>query len=200
MTTERDWVEALVERLDEQLKARRSKGAQLQARAHFEFTYAHEILSYTFDNKGKSIPGKPHSPTYQTDILISEHLADGSWIPRVVVECKVGDSKINSHDAITYSAKAATHKHVHPYLRYGILLGAFNNSLPYRLIRHGVFFDFMIAWKHEDPSADEWDELMDILKDEVKASRALQDLLTNRTSSKERYLSLHKPLRLKGFQ
>lgn len=199
MTTERDWVEGLVEILDLQLRARRSKGTQIQARAHFEFTYAHEILSYTFDNKGKAVPGSPYSPTYQTDILISEHSDDDSWVPRVVIECKIGDSKVSTHDALTYSAKAATHKHVHPYLRYGILLGAFNNSLPYRLIRHGAYFDFMIAWKAEKPSEQEWQTLIDLIKDEVKASRCLQDILTNRTSNTERYSMLHKPLRLTQY-
>lgn len=196
MTTEREWVETLVQRLDKQLRQRRSKGSQIQARAHFELTYAHEILSYSFDNKGRSIPDLGgHSPTYQTDILISEHRADGTWTPRVIIECKIGDSKISTHDALTYSAKAATHKHVHPYLRYGILLGAFNNSLPYRLVRHGSYFDFMVALKSERPSPQEWDALLALLKDEIKASRMLQDILTNHNKQgRERFSILHKPL------
>jgi hypothetical protein len=55
---------------------------------------------------------KPYG--YQTDLLISERLDDGEdWTPRVVVEFKLGS--VTTHDALTYSAKAATHKNVHPY-------------------------------------------------------------------------------------
>ncbi len=43
------------------------------------------------------------------------------WKPRVVVEAKLG--KVTTNDAITYSQKASTHRAVHPYLRYGIMLG-----------------------------------------------------------------------------
>ncbi|GAI54911.1 unnamed protein product, partial [marine sediment metagenome] len=56
------------------------------------------------------------------------------------------EGKINSvttHGAITYSQKASTHKNVHPYLRYGILLGNRKHyPLPGRLFRHGAYFDF----------------------------------------------------------
>jgi hypothetical protein len=193
-------VESVVQKLDKQLGSRKSSGSRLRARAHFELTYAHEILSYTSDSRGKAIPQSPHSPTYQTDILISEHKPDETWIPRIVIECKLGDSRISTHDALTYSAKAATHKHVHPYLRYGILLGAFNNSLPYRLVRHGSYFDFMVAWRAESPSTVEWNALVELIKEDVKASRALQDILTNRSLGRNRYVALHKPVRLVPYK
>ncbi|GAB4286004.1 MAG: hypothetical protein Kow0081_4020 [Candidatus Dojkabacteria bacterium] len=61
------------------------------------------------------------------------------------------EAKINSvttHDAITYSQKAQTHKNVHSYLRYGILIGNRKDyALPGRLFRHGQHFDFMLSWK-----------------------------------------------------
>lgn len=49
---------------------------------------------------------------YETDIPVFDRFAEGSWIPRVVIECKLKD--ITTHDAITYGAKAATHRAVHP--------------------------------------------------------------------------------------
>lgn len=201
MSTEYDFVEGVVARLDKQLRQRKSKGSFLRAEGHKELTYAHEILSYTSNSRGKMVADSDHhSPTYQTDILIKEYKTENTWIPRVIIECKFGDSKVSTHDAITYSAKAATHKNVHPYLRYGILLGAFNNALPYRLVRHGAYFDFMLAWKAARPSAVEWSALTDLIKEEVKASRALQEILTNRSFEKERYIALHKPVRLVAYE
>ena len=44
---------------------------------------------------------------------------------------------VTTHDALTYSTKAATHKHVHPYLRYGFLAGGIQ-TIPGRLIKHGA--------------------------------------------------------------
>ncbi len=48
------------------------------------------------------------------------------------METKANGS-ITTHDVITYSHKAATHRQVHPYLRYGILWVEENNILPGRL-------------------------------------------------------------------
>jgi len=61
-----------------------------------------------------------HLPTtHETDLLVVENLDEVKWTPRVVIEAK-GNGAINTHDAITYSHKAATHRQVHPYLRYGL--------------------------------------------------------------------------------
>jgi hypothetical protein len=76
--------------------------------------------------------------------------ASGS--PRVV-ECKQG---VTTHDALTSSTKAATHKQVHPYLRYGCRLGGYETALPDRLIRHMAHFDFMLFWESQQPSKREW--------------------------------------------
>jgi hypothetical protein len=76
-------------------------------------------------------------------LLIAEELeAAAQWVPRVVVEFKLGS--VTTHDALTYLAKAATHKNVHPYLRYGIIIGGLDGPVPKRLVRHGhsfVFYD-----------------------------------------------------------
>lgn len=82
----------------------------------------------------------------QTDLSIVEHIDAERWTPRVVVEAKLGS--VTTHDAITYSEKAATHRSVHPYLRYGIMLGEReHHPLPGRLYRHGAQFDFMVSFR-----------------------------------------------------
>lgn len=71
---------------------------------------------------------------YEADLLVTENIEDGIWIPRIIVEAKFGGS-ITTHNAITYSHKAFTHRQVHPYLRYGILIGERKHyPLPGRLL------------------------------------------------------------------
>jgi hypothetical protein len=130
-------------------------------------------------------------------LLIFDILKEGHWIPRVVVEGKL--KSITTHDALTYSAKAATHKHVHPYLRYGILLGDRDDyAVPVRLVKHGAYFDFMIAWRRAKPSEPEWTAFTKLLGEEINASRAMLDLLsTGRSRSRTKYHVLHRPMVLK---
>ena len=110
-----------------------------------------------------------------------------------MIECKRGS--LTTHDALTYSAKAATHKHVHPYLRYGILIGDWGGlALPARLARHGAYFDFMAVLEETEPNAAEWTELGGLLRQEVVASRQLQALLSDRGGSRPLYRLLHRPL------
>ncbi len=88
----------------------------------------------------------------------------------MVVEAKVGS--VTTHDAITYSQKAANHRSVFPYLRYGIMLGNRQDyPLPGRHYRHGTQFDFMISFREYEPSAKEMDTLRDVLLEEVRALR-----------------------------
>lgn len=153
--------------------------------------YGYEILEYA-----EGEPSDSKSISYETDLLIVENKNAGAWTPRVVVECKI--DSVTTHDAITYSEKAFTHKRVHPYLRYGIILG--NRGaypLPGRLFRHGLYFDFMASWVSFEPTDNELKTLMDILLDEAKASQNLQEMIfDSRSSSRKRYNALHRPLRL----
>jgi hypothetical protein len=115
-----------------------------------------------------------------------------------VIECKQG---VSTHDALTYSAKAATHKQVHPYLRYGFLLAGYESALPGRLIRHGAYFDFMMFWSAQEPTKSEWADLVEVLADEIETSRTLQALVTkNRVWGRKKFRLLHRQLRLKGSQ
>ena len=105
---------------------------------------------------------------------------------------------MTTHDAITYSTKASTHKNVHPYLRYGILLGNRKHyPLPGRLIRHGANFDFMASWKGYEPENLEWDRLIKVLAKEVAASEQLEEILSSsRSPNRKRYSIFHRRLEL----
>jgi hypothetical protein len=107
---------------------------------------------------------------------------------------------ITTHDAITYSHKAATHRQVHPYLRYGILLGDRKHyPLPGRLFRHGTQFDFMISWVKHEPRKQELDDTVDVLRKEVDASRILEKIIyDSRKKGKDHYTVLHKELKLRS--
>src|SRR5437762_1914223 len=110
--------------------------AMLEVKTRLRLAYGHEIVSYL---------EKPvtRSTKFETDLAIVE-TTDGAWRPRVVVEAKLGS--VTTHDAITYSQKAVHHRAVHPYLRYGVMLGRRrHHPLPGRLYRHGAQFDFMIS-------------------------------------------------------
>lgn len=127
------------------------------------------------------------------NLLINDRDETGTWVPRVVVECKLG---VHGHDSLTYVAKASTHKHVHPYLRYGFLVGGIH-GVPLRLIKHGAYFDFMVSWLSLEPTLEEWRNFIEVLREEVVASRTIQEILTRPPSaSKTRYNVFHRPLRL----
>ena len=153
--------------------------------------YASEIRAYE-----QAKPIKRDLSRYQTDLLVRETLEDGGWKPRVVIEAKL--RSVTTHDAITYSEKALNHKKVHPYLRYGIILGNRRHyPLPGRLYRHGAYFDFMVSWHFHEPSGAELQRLCDLVFEEVRASRDLEDILySSRKPDRRRFTFLHRPLRL----
>ncbi|MFB3891118.1 MAG: hypothetical protein ACE15C_03735 [Phycisphaerae bacterium] len=189
MSSEKEWVLSLLDRLRAGMQDISQEGGTVRVESGYRLSYLHEILAYSADGREST-----RSTGYETDILVSDVMSNGSWIPRVVVECKTWG--VTTHDALTYSNKAATHKNVHPYLRYGILVGNFGDALPARLVRHGAHFDFMMVWGSDAGTPREWQELLDLLKDEVASSRKLQQVLTDRTWGKRKYRLLHRPLRL----
>jgi hypothetical protein len=168
---EKEWVSGLRTNLDNALKVcpAYAEGWQVRVDQGERLTYANEI--YRYDKAGEAAS---QSRKYQTDLLVYDIHENGDWIPRVVIECKMG---LNTHDALTYSTKASTHKHVHPYLRYGLLIGGYDTGLPVRAIRHGAYFDFMMYWVSSDFTANEMQELLDVLNEEIRASRTLEGLL-----------------------
>ena len=99
--------------------------------------YASEIIEY--DENFTAL--KQDNMKFETDSIIYEK--KGEIIkPRIIIEAKL--SRINTHDAITYSYKAQNHKNITPYIRYGIIIGKRKHyPLPGRLFRHGTNFDFI---------------------------------------------------------
>jgi hypothetical protein len=86
----------------------------LEIETQLKVPYGLEIRAYREEAETEAV-------SFATDFIVVERYPNGVWKPRVVVEAKVGS--VTTHDAITYSQKAANHKAVFPYLRYGIMLG-----------------------------------------------------------------------------
>ena len=107
--TETEWVELMAARLRSRLA-----DESVRVQTGLKLAYEHEITSYGAQNESRI-------SEFQTDLALVEFFGDGRWKPRVVVEAKIGS--VTTHDAITYSQKAAAHRGVHSYLRYGIMLG-----------------------------------------------------------------------------
>ena len=185
---ERAWVASTISLISERMG---DADASLRISCGSKLSYAHEIREYI----GNALTLQ-NTVAYETDVLITEETSENVWKPRVVIEAKLG--KVSTHDAITYSEKASTHKKVHPYLRYGILIGDRKHyPLPGRLFRHGAYFDFMLSWVGMTPSESELGILSSLILEEVKASRDLEDILyTSRKPDRTKYTLLHKPLRL----
>lgn len=165
--TEVTWVKSFISKISTILAQNDSR---LQAVAGKRLLYAYEVIDYRGDDPVSSVMD------YQTDILVLETKGN-QWKPRVIVETKL--ENISTHDAITYSEKSATHKQVHPYLRYGILLG--NRArfpLPGRLFRHGLQFDFMVSWSSVKPSDTEFESFIQLFLEEVSASRLLEEIIS----------------------
>ena len=195
MVTEREWVSGFIEKLDKELRKTSQKGFVMSAEDGTKLAYACEIQRYGSD-------GEPIVTTnkYETDILISDIFDDGSWVPRVIIECKL--AKVTTHDALTYSAKAASHRSVHPYIRYGFFAGGrADYALPARLVRHGQQFDFLISWMGMKATAIEWRAFCSLIRQEAEASRMIQLLLTdNRSSARVKLSQIHKPLNFAQFR
>jgi hypothetical protein len=191
VATEREWVEVVKSKL-----AARLSVPGIEVITGHRLPYAYHIASYTTDGSRLS-EGTPVSEThgYQTDLMLIQRTEGGEeWVPRVVVEFKLGS--VTTHDALTYSAKAATHKNVHPYLRYGIVIGGYSGPVPKRVIRHGQNFDFMVTVGSEALTSRDADRLVNLLKSEVSASETLSSLMSSRSNIH----MLHKRLEVAAYE
>jgi hypothetical protein len=191
--TEKEWAETLADFLKTKIKSK-AETKKCEVLLGHRLIYANEIIRYHADDKFID-----NSMKYETDIFICEH-KEGFQIPRVVIETKI--NSVTTHDAITYSQKASTHKFVHPYLRYGILIGKFGkNGLPGRLFRHGAHFDFMLKTTNYKLTTIEEKTLCDVVCSEIKASKKLEKLFFNsRKADRVHYACLHRPLMLKTLE
>ena len=192
MTGEREWVASWVSQLEIDVNSALTKEPRVRVSDQKDLLYALEVEAYSPDH-----PPKTRDSKYTTDVLIWEESESGLWTPRVVIETKM--KSVGTHGALTYSAKAATHKQVHPYIRYGILIGGFGNRpLPARLFRHGAYFDFMVAWEKISAAQAEWTDLIVLLVDEIEASRNIEDLLKDtRKRNRPKIRLIHRPFRIK---
>ena len=184
---EREWVQQIVAKLHESLA-----GAVLLVEQARKIPYSYEVLEYQTSGKVRTRPMR-----YETDILISERLSHDAMKPRVIIEAKI--RSVTTHDAITYSQKAAAHKQVHPYLRYGIILGARRHyPLPGRLFRHGANFDFMQSFVAFEPSSEEWTRFLETIGKEVEYSKLLEEIILNsRSRNRKAFTTLQKALDLR---
>lgn len=182
-----EWAANISERLNEHFSKRTPELSRLHSGCNQWLPYRFEIFDYS---DGDGIKG--HSTPYKTDILIWDRVSDTTRVPRVVIETKL---RISTQDALTYSAKAETHKQVHPYLRYGLLMGGAEHTVPVRLFRHGAFFDFMATWKSQEPSKGEFQRLVGILEEEVTISRTIEGFVGPKGSkTKKRYSVIRRKL------
>lgn len=187
--TEKEWVaEILAPEI--QKAVQETKLTKLSVDVGRRLPYAYQVRRYG-DQKLKK--DKPERRDYETDVLVYEE-TDQAWTPRIIIEAK---TRLHTHDAITYSQKAAEQKSVHPHLRYGMLLGN-REHLPGRLLWHGTHFDFMVAWKDYGPSENERKELIDLVREEVKSSRELEKIFFDSLKGDfEQYMYLRRSLILK---
>ena len=178
---ETEWAKLVADKLDRALSG-------FNVKAGKRLIYANEIVEYGENSTSYN------EMAYETDILVYEKNKENFWKPREVIEKKI--DSVTTHDAITYSQKSATHKYVHPYLRYGIFLGhRGHHPLPGRLFRHGAHFDFMLSWKDYEPEDTEWKILLSIIKKEITASKKLEEMIFNsRSKQREKNVALHKTL------
>lgn len=185
--TEREWIKKIL--APEIQKAAKACNENLAVDVGRRLPYTYQVRSYA----AQEPKGKPESKGYETDVLVYEG-TDQAWTPRIIIEAKI---RIHTHDAITYSQKAAEQKSVHPYLRYG-MLGGNREHLPGRLLWHGTHFDFMVAWKDYEPSENERKELIDLVREEVEISKKLEEIFFDSLKRDfEPYSFLHRPLILR---
>jgi hypothetical protein len=182
---ELEWVELVAKTVKPELTI---LGQSLDVQTQVKIAYGYEIRAYRYEKEPET-----EAIEFATDFIVLED-TDGNWKPRVVVEAKVGS--VTTHDAITYSHKAANHKSVFPYLRYGIMLGSRGHyPLPGRLYRHGTQFDFMISFKKDVPSPKEITRFREVLFEEVEASRALENMIyESRKRDRDHHTLLHRKL------
>lgn len=113
---------------------------------------------------------------FQTDLLISRKA-----VPLVVLELKA--TSFSSHDVLLYSAKAAKHKAVYPYLRYGFVVVGLE-ALGRRFLIHNDGLDFAMAV----PNAEAIETgLVPLVRRQIKSAQRLVSLTASGRIQLRRY-------------
>ena len=89
---------------------------------------------------------------------------------------------ISAHDFLTYSAKAARHKRIYPYLRYGMLASS-EKAIPGRAFTHNESLDFFLAVAGM-PDSDFKTLFAELIQAEVAASRLLENIAYAKLSTR----------------
>lgn len=149
-----------------------SRLAGAEAVAKRKLRYAMPILAYGPDQE--PVPGGHRTNAFETDLMIYDRHGDAGWIPLVVAEFK--HQTVNSHEIIAYGQKAAAHRSLHPYLRYGLVVGGRRGRFSPRLVTHGNAFDFLAILPSDREEA-AFADLAAVLAEEVEAARQLRSIL-----------------------
>ena len=180
--TENEWTKSICKKLNKHLQTN-----TLEAKTFAKIPYSQEIVKYSSEWKPEE-----YEPTrFETDLTIYEKV-DNQFIPRVIIESKLGH--ITTHDAITYSYKAEKHKNITPFLRYGIMIGDRGDyPLPGRLFRHGTNFDFMFSFKKTSSEEEEWESFVSMIRKEVEYSKIIEEMLhESRNKDRKHYYMMQK--------
>lgn len=190
MISEIEWVKSVAERMNSAGQLTQVEGISVGVGTGAKLPYRHKGLGYDGEE-----PSKSNVTEYETGLLLYDQLDDVWWVPRVVIECKL--KGVTPNDAFTFDFLAATHKHHHQYLRYGVLIGdRSDNSLPVRPFRHGDHFDFMIGWEEKAANRVEWESFLAIMTEEIMVSRQIQELSSESLpQTRTKYSIIHRQLR-----
>ncbi|MGD9689767.1 MAG: hypothetical protein AB7K52_08960 [Phycisphaerales bacterium] len=184
------WLKSLERLVQEHLGAVYPTGEAVKVSAELELASGFQVSDYTSK-------GARHKIIFnQADLVVLDEGPHGKWKPRVAMECRQGE--LSSREVLAANARAEQFKLVQPYLRFGLLIGRFEGlSLPYRVLKHGPHFDFVVAWEGPTPKGMTRDRLGAIIVAEIDASRALSSLLLKEgTAAMGPIRMLHRPLTL----
>lgn len=111
---------------------------------------------------------------FQTDVLVAR--SEEPQTPLVVIEVT---ANLTTDKILTTTAKAAKHKSVYPYLRYGMAF-AFENSpvIPGRFFTHNSVLDFAISMEAPDGNRlPDCDKLVVIVERQIAVAEYLIKLM-----------------------
>jgi hypothetical protein len=118
---------------------------------------------------------------YETDILVTKPFKRSgavpervpSGIPLVVVEVKGSSGSTN--DSIDYADRATMHRHLYPWLRYGMV--TMERKIGWRFLAHMRDYDFIVALGRERAEQDQRiREVAKAVRKESQTALALLDL------------------------
>jgi hypothetical protein len=139
------------------------------------------IYKIEVDPSGKVSHGQDDIPkrgqyAFQTDVLISK-----KDVPLVVIELKA--PSFSSHDVVLYSAKAAKHKSIYPYIRFGFVVFG-SEALGRRFLIHNEAFDFALAVPDAEAIKS---DLHPLLRRQIRSAEKLVKLMAGGKIQLHRY-------------